>query len=150
MLSWGPKYPCNMNTCILVSMVIQGCMYSCFHVVWVKVWPRHTNVAAEIRYWFFGVFFFFFSNVQMWWSCATCSLFPVLSCGLPIKGSTWRAFRDALLHTMVLTNGYLSYHCLSICLNQSAHSLTSGINKAFSLTDLLLTGYFLFFPDNSL
>lgn len=69
------------------------------------------------------VLFCFF--VQMQWSYANCSLFPVLSCGLPIKGSTWCAFRDAFLHTMVLTSGYLSYHCLSICLSQSAHSLTS-------------------------
>ncbi len=47
---------------------------------------------------------------------------------------------------MVVTSGYLSYFCLSIISNQSVHSpLTSDINKAFSSTQLPLTGYFLFF-----
>ncbi len=56
------------------------------------------------------------------------------------------AFRDGILHTLVVTSGYLSNCCLSIISNQSAHSpLTSDINKAFSSTQLLLTGYFLFF-----
>ncbi len=42
-------------------------------------------------------------------------------------------FRDGILHTLVVTSGYLSYCCLSIISNQSAHSpLTSDINKAFS------------------
>ncbi len=45
-----------------------------------------------------------------------------------------------------ITSGYLSYCCLSIISNQSTHSpLTSDINKAFSYTQLPLTGYFLFF-----
>ncbi len=43
-------------------------------------------------------------------------------------------------------SGYLSYCCLSIISNQSAHSpLTFDINKEFSSTQLPLTGYFLFF-----
>ncbi len=63
-----------------------------------------------------------------------------------LQGSMCCAFRDGLLHTLVVTSGYLSYCCLSIISNQSAHSpLTSDINKAFSSTQLLLTGYFLFF-----
>src|SRR4029434_2169893 len=50
-----------------------------------------------------------------------------------LQGSTCCVFRDALLHTLVVTSGYFSYCCLSIILNQSGHSpLTSGINKAFS------------------
>ncbi len=49
-----------------------------------------------------------------------------------------------------ITSGYLSYCCLSIISNQSTHSpLTSDINKAFSYTQLPLTGYFLF-SDHSL
>ncbi len=53
-----------------------------------------------------------------------------------LQGSTCCAFRDGILHTLVVTSGYLSYCCLSI---MSAHSpLTSDINKAFS-------GYFHFF-----
>ncbi len=62
-----------------------------------------------------------------------------------LQGSTCCAFRDAILNTLVVTSGYLSYCCLSIISNQSAHSpLTSDINKAFSSTQLPLTGYFLF------
>ncbi len=51
-----------------------------------------------------------------------------------------------VLHTLVVTSGYLSYCCLSVISNQSTHSpLISDINKAFSTTQLPLTGYFLFF-----
>src|SRR4029434_274172 len=61
-----------------------------------------------------------------------------------LQGSMCCAFRDALLHTLVVTSGYLSYCCLSIILNQSGYSpLTSGINKAFSPREVPLTGYFL-------
>ncbi len=57
-----------------------------------------------------------------------------------VQGST------GILHTLVVTNGYLSYCCLSIISNQSVHSpLTADINKAFSSTQRPLTGYFLFF-----
>ncbi len=63
-----------------------------------------------------------------------------------LQGSTCCVFRDGILHTLVVTSGYLSYCCLSIISNQSVHSLlTSDINKAFSSTQLPLTGYFLFF-----
>lgn len=146
MLSWGPKYPLQheyMHPCITIDTRMHVFMLSC--CLGQSMTPPYKCCS---RNWALFCFVLFF--VQMQWSYANCSLFPVLSCGLPIKGSTWCAFRDAFLHTMVLTSGYLSYHCLSICLSQSAHSLTSSINKAFSLTDLLLTGYFLFFPDNSL
>ncbi len=67
-----------------------------------------------------------------------------------LQGLTCCVFRDGILHTLVVTSGYLSYCCLSVISNQSAHSpLTSDINKAFSFTQLLLTGYFLF-SDHSL
>ncbi len=60
-----------------------------------------------------------------------------------LQGSTCCAFRDGILHTLV---SYLSYCCLSIISYQSANSpLTSDIYKAFSSTELPLTGYFLFF-----
>ncbi len=73
----------------------------------------------------------------MWSSAAVAHL---------LQGSTCCVFRDGILHTLVVTSGYLSYCCLSIISNQSAHSpLTSDINKTFSSTQLLLTGYFLFF-----
>ncbi len=73
----------------------------------------------------------------MWSSAAVAHL---------LQGSTCCAFRDGILHTSVVTSGYLSYCCLSIISNQFAHSpLTYDISKAFSSTKLLLTGYFLFF-----
>ncbi len=62
-----------------------------------------------------------------------------------LQGLTCCVFRDGILQILVVTSGYLSYCCLSIISNQSVHSpLTSDI-KAFSSTQLELTGYFLFF-----
>ncbi len=73
----------------------------------------------------------------MWSSAAVAHLLQGLLCC---------AFRDGILHTLVVTSGYLSYCCLSIISNQSAHSpLTSDINKAFLSTQLPLTGYVFFF-----
>ncbi len=73
----------------------------------------------------------------MWSSAAEAHL---------LQGSMCCAFRDGILHTLVVTSGYLSYCCLSIISNQSAHSpLTSDINKVFLSTQLPLTGHFLFF-----
>ncbi len=60
-----------------------------------------------------------------------------------LQDSMCCALRDGILHTLVVTSAYLSYCCLSIISNQSP--LTSDINKAFSSTQLPLTGYFLFF-----
>ncbi len=72
----------------------------------------------------------------MWSSAAVAHL---------LQGLTCCVFRVGILHTLVVTSGYLSYCCLSIISNQSAHSpLPSDINKAFSSTKLSLTGYFLF------
>ncbi len=66
-----------------------------------------------------------------------------------LQGSTCCAFRDGILHILVVMSGYLSYCCLSVISNHSAHSsLTSDINKAFSSTQLPLTGCFLFFSDH--
>jgi len=43
-----------------------------------------------------------------------------------LQGLTCYVFRDGILHTLFVTSGYLSYCCLSIISNQSAHSpLTS-------------------------
>ncbi len=67
----------------------------------------------------------------MWSSAAVAHL---------LQGSTCCVFRDGILQILVVTSGYLSYCCLSIISNQSAHSpLTSDINKAFSSTQLPLT-----------
>lgn len=59
------------------------------------------------------------------WSSAAVAHLP--------QGSMCCVFRDALLHTSVITSGYLRYCCLSISWNQPGHSpLTSGNNKAFA------------------
>ncbi len=53
----------------------------------------------------------------MWSSAAVAHL---------LQDSTCCVFRDGILHTLVVTSGYLSYCCLSIISNQSVHSpLTS-------------------------
>ncbi len=78
----------------------------------------------------------------VWSSAAVAHLLQGLKCC---------AFRDGILHALVVTSGYLSYCCLSIISNQSTHTpLTSDINKAFASTQLPLTGYFLFFGPFSL
>ncbi len=101
--------------------------------------------------------FFQSSIVQIWWSCLNCILrFLFLAdrsgtwCGFLLldllQGSMCCMFRDGILQILVVTSGYLSYCCLSIISNQSLHCpLTSDINKAFSSTQLPLTGYFLSF-----
>lgn len=60
-----------------------------------------------------------------------------------VVGLMFRAFRDALLHTLVVTSDCLNYCCLHISSKQSGHSpLTSDINRAFSARGLMLAGYF--------
>lgn len=68
------------------------------------------------------------------------SLFMVLACCV---------FSDGLLRTLVVTSGYLNSCFLSVILNQSGNfPLTSAINKALSLRELLLDIFF--FSDYSL
>ncbi len=98
------------------------------------------------------------SIVQFWW--VLCELYPrvaVLSWqerhpvwssaaeAHLLQGSMCCVFRDGILHTLVVTSGYLSYCCLSIISLTSLPISASDINKAFSSTQLPLTGYFLFF-----
>ncbi len=58
-----------------------------------------------------------------------------------LQGSMCCEFRDGILHTLVVTSGYLGYCCLSII---SVCPFSSDI-KAFSSTQLPLTGFFQFF-----
>ncbi len=97
------------------------------------------------------------SIVQFCWAFVNCILRVlflsdrsgtgvVFCCWSPSASGFDVLCRDGILYILVVTSGYLSYCCLSIISNQSAHSpLTSDINKAFSSTQLPLTGYFLFF-----
>ncbi len=89
--------------------------------------------------------FFQSSIVQFWWSCVNCILrvlswqeqHPVWSSAAGahlLQGSMCCVFRDGILHTLVVTSGYLSYCFLSIISNQSVHSpLTSAAHGIFSL-----------------
>ncbi len=108
-------------------------MDPCFHVLYAKFWPYHLNVAAEIETHQTRQRFFQSSIVQFWWTCVNCSLRVLFladrsstRCGLLLQGSMCCVFRDGILHTLIITSGYLSFCCLSIISNQSAHSpLTS-------------------------
>ncbi len=40
----------------------------------------------------------------------------------PFQGLACWVFKDGILHTLVVTSGYLNYCCLSIISNQSVHS----------------------------
>ncbi len=73
----------------------------------------------------------------MWSSAAVAHL---------LQGSMCCAFRDGLLQILVVTSGYLSYCCLSIISNQSAHyPLTSDKSARHIHPHNCRTGYFLFF-----
>ncbi len=51
-----------------------------------------------------------------------------------LQGSTCCTFRDGILHTLVVTSGYLKYCSLSIISNKSAHSpLTSRHQQPFHI-----------------
>ncbi len=114
----------------------QGRMDPCFHVLYaICLWEMYPPCPVLIWQ----------ERHPVWSSAAGAHL---------LQGSTCCVFRDGILQTLVVTSGYLSYCCLSIISNQSAHSpLTSDINKAFSFTQLdetagwntTLAGYFLFF-----
>ncbi len=79
--------------------------------------------------------FFKSSIVQFWWACANCSLrflfladrsgnlvWTSAAVAHLLQGLTCCAFRDGILHTLVVTNGYLSNCYLSVISNQSVHS----------------------------
>ncbi len=112
----------------------QGRMDPCFHVLYATFWPYHLNVAAEIethqtRQCFYNLLLSNFGepvriiasfpvlNWQerhpVWSSAAVAHL---------LQGLTCCVFRDGILHTLVVTSGYLSYCCLSIISKQSARS----------------------------
>ncbi len=119
-----------------------------------QILTLHLNVAAEIetRQCFSNLLLSSFVESVWIVSSVCCSYLTgaapgvVFCCWSPsASGFMCCVFRDGILQTLVVTSGYLSYCRLSIISNQSAHSpLTSDINKAFSSTQLPLTGYFLF------
>ncbi len=110
---------------------------------------RSRNRDSSVQAMFFNLLLSDFGEPVWIVSSVSCSYLtgaaPVWSAVAHLlQGSMCCAFRDGILHILVVTSGYLCYCCLSIISNQSAHSpLTSDSNKAFSSTQL--TGYFHFF-----
>ncbi len=71
----------------------------------------------------------------MWSSAAVAHL---------LQGSTYSLFRDGILHTLLLTSGYLSYCYLSIISNQSAHSPLTSTRHLFISFSLFSFSLFTF------
>lgn len=85
-------------------------------------------------------------SAVVWWACGNWSLGFLFLAGRSdtgvwssaaafhlLQSSIWRAFRDALLLTLVLKSSYSSYCYLPIGLKPSGNShLTSDRNKAFA------------------
>ncbi len=107
---------CSRNQSEMIWALWHGAL-SCwkdpfFHVIYAKLWPHHLNVAAEIET----------HQTRQRFSNLLLSNFgePVLISAAVahlLQGSTCCAFRDVILHTLVVTSGYLSYCCLSIISN---------------------------------
>ncbi len=113
----------------------QGMIDPCFHVLYAKFWRYHLNVAAEVethqtRQRFSNLLLSSFDE-SVWIVSSVCCSYrhPVWSSAAGVhllQGSTCCVFRDGILQILVVTSDYLSYCCLSIISNQSAHSpLTS-------------------------
>ncbi len=121
-----------------------------------QILTLHLNVAAEIKTHptkFFSIFYcpILVILCELYPPCPVLSwqeMHPVWSFAAGahlLQGSMCCVFRDGIQQTLVVTSGYLSYCCLCIISNQSAHSpLISDINKAFSSIKLPLTRYFSF------
>ena len=91
--------------------------------------------------------FFHSSFVLFWWACVNCSFsFPFIAdrsaiwCGLLLMFSmcfkvlcVCCVVRVGILHTFVVTSGYLTFCRLSIVSGQSAHSPIRGCNILFNL-----------------
>ncbi len=117
----------------------QGRMDPCFHVLYTKFWPYHLNAAEIKTHQIRQRLTIFYCPILV----ILCELYPPCAaliwqerhpvwCSAAVahllQGSTCCAFRDGFLHILVVTSGYLSYCCLSIISNQSAHSpLTSDL-----------------------
>ncbi len=132
----------------------QGMIDPCFHVC-IKFWPYIWMSQQKSRLIRKGNVLLLSSFGESVWivSSVCCSYLTgaapgvVFCCWSPsASGFDVLCVQRCILQILVVTSDYLSYCCLSIIANQSAHSpLTSDINKAFSSTQLPLTGYFLFF-----
>ncbi len=133
----------------------QGRIDPCFHVLYTKFWP-HLNVAAEIethqtRQRFSNLILS--NSVDPVWivSSVSCSYLTGAAPGVVFCCWSPSASGFDVLCVQRWCSAYLGcnewlFELLSIISIQSvSRSLTYDINKAFSSTQLPLTGYFLFF-----
>ncbi len=149
------KYPLHhYSISIHPEPLSQGRMGPCFHVLYAKFWPYHPNVAAEIethqtRQRFSNLLLSNFGEPVWILASVSCSRWqerhPVWSSAAVahlLQGSMCCAFRDGILHTLVVTSGYLSYCCLSIISNlwhqQGIFVHTTAAHWIFSLFRTIL------------
>ncbi len=141
----------------------QGRMDPCFHVLYAKFWPDHLNVAAEVethqtRQRFSNLLLSNFGDPVWIVPSVSCSYLTgaapgVVFCCWSPSASVFDVLcvQRCILHTLVVTSGYLSYCCLFIISIQSAHSpLTSDINKVISVYTTAARWIFSLFSDHSL
>lgn len=114
----------------------------CCHVVYTKLRPF--NLWMYVKHLKQPVTAF---PVLFRWAYANFSLSFRLLLPYPICFRVWPVVRGGLLHTLVVTSGFVSYCCPSIISNESGYSPpTCGIKKAFFCPwELPLAGYFLIF-----
>ncbi len=138
----GPKCakqisPTHYTTTTSLKPLRQGRMDPCFHVLYAECWPYHLNVAVEFSS--DQATFFLSSIVQFCEPVWIVASVPVLSWqernpvwSSAASGFDCCAFRDGYSAYLGCNKCYLSYCCLSIISNQSAHSpLTSKSTRHF-------------------
>lgn len=115
-----------------------------------KFHPNHPNVTAETEthHTRQELVFLKFSVVWFWWAHVNFSLFFLFLADMTgmqyrsaavdhlLQSPTCNASRDALLHTLAVTDGYLTSSQL-----KAVWSFSCDINTAFSSRQLVITGY---------
>ncbi len=140
----GPKVsPTPLHHHLQPEPLRQGRMDPCLYVLYAKFLTlpseccsRNWDSSDQTTLFQSSIVLILLSLCELYPPCAVLSWqerHPVWSSAAVahlLQGSTCCAFRDGILHTLVITSDYLSYCWLSIISNQSAHSpLTSDNNS---------------------